>query len=186
MTIKNVFASCIMISAALTALAAPTPDLPLIPQPKSVDWIEEEYIVPKDTVPRIRINAETFTATAPEEGYELTVTPKGITIAANDSRGAVWARQTLRQLRRPDGSYPHVRIIDSPEFPIRGFLYDAGRNFADTSIIKEYINLMSAYKLNTFQWHITDKPAWRIECKAFHRLNAGKFQRPGRDHGKFY
>lgn len=188
MTVKHVFASLLLISATLSAAISATEvvDLPLIPQPQSVEWIGEEFIVPKDTVPQIRIDTGTAGRANSEESYELSVTPAGITVSAHDSRGAIWARQTLRQLRRPDGSYPHVKIVDSPEFPIRGFLYDAGRNFADTSIIKEYIDLMSAYKLNTFQWHITDKPAWRIECKAFPRLNDGKFQRPGRDQGKFY
>ena len=65
-------------------------------------------------------------------------------------------------------------------------MYDDGRNFAGIGRIKIYIDLMSAYKLNVFQWHLTDKPAWRIECRAYPRLNDGRFQRPGRDQGKFY
>ena len=56
--------------------------------------------------------------------------------------------QTLRQLRYPDGTYPRVQIVDAPEFPIRGFMYDDGRNFAGIGRIKIYIDLMSAYKLN--------------------------------------
>ena len=177
--------------AAVLAMIAPpvaaaAEELPLIPMPRSVELSAENPVWPSDTVPRVTVSPLSAPLQGRPEGYLLAVTPSGITIEAADSAGALWATQTLRQLRRHDGSYPQVRIADWPEFPIRGFMYDDGRNFAGVDRIKGYLDLMAAYKLNLFQWHLTDRPAWRIESKAYPRLNDGKFQRPGRDQGRFY
>ena len=177
--------------AAVLAMIAPpvaaaAEELPLIPMPRSVELSAENPVWPSDTLPRVTVSPLSAPLQGRPEGYLLAVTPSGITIEAADSAGALWATQTLRQLRRHDGSYPQVRIADWPEFPIRGFMYDDGRNFAGVDRIKGYLDLMAAYKLNLFQWHLTDRPAWRIESKAYPRLNDGKFQRPGRDQGRFY
>ncbi len=171
---------------SIPAAAATADDLALIPQPRSVRLTAETTVRPSDTVPHVTVDPLFTPLHGHPEGYLLTVSRDGITIEATDSTGAIRARQTLRQLRRPDGSYPLVRITDWPEFPIRGFMYDDGRNFAGVDRIKSYLDLMGAYKLNVFQWHLTDRPAWRIESKAYPRLNDGKFQRPGRDQGCFY
>lgn len=122
----------------------------------------------------------------PDEGYTLRVGRSGATIRARDSRGLVWARATLRQLRGSDGRYPEVSIRDWPAFPIRGFMHDTGRNFRSVDRLKREIDLFSQYKLNVFHWHLTDNPAWRIECHAYPQLNDPKYQRKGRDEGKFY
>ena len=164
---------------SIPAAAATADDLALIPQPRSVRLTAETTVRPSDTVPHVTVDPLFTPLHGHPEGYLLTVSRDGITIEATDSTGAIRARQTLRQLRRPDGSYPLVRITDWPEFPIRGFMYDDGRNFAGVDRIKSYLDLMGAYKLNVFQWHLTDRPAWRIESKAYPRPNDGKFQRPG-------
>lgn len=160
--------------------------LHLIPSPKTITWISDSTIFPQDTIPQIRIIHSPDSPAFSPESYTINITPQKIIIDAHGKQGVVWATQTLRQLRLSDGGYPHVSITDYPEFPIRGFLYDDGRNFAGIERIKKYLDMMSAYKLNVFQWHLTDKPAWRIESKVFPRLNDGKFQRPGRDQGKYY
>lgn len=65
-------------------------------------------------------------------------------------------------------------------------MHDTGRNFRTVDMLKKEIDLFSQYKLNVFHWHLTDNPAWRIECHAYPQLNDPKFQRKGRDEGKFY
>ena len=65
-------------------------------------------------------------------------------------------------------------------------MHDTGRNFQTIEMLKETIDLMSLYKINYFHWHLTDNPAWRIECKVYPQLNDAQYQRPGRDCGKFY
>lgn len=98
----------------------------------------------------------------------------------------VWARQTLVQLKDEKGRIPDVEIHDWSAYPFRGFMHDTGRNFQTIEMLKETIDLMSLYKINYFHWHLTDNPAWRIECKAYPQLNDAQYQRPGRDCGKFY
>ncbi len=98
----------------------------------------------------------------------------------------VWARQTLAQLKDEKGRIPNVEIHDWSAYPFRGFMHDTGRNFQTIDMLKETIDLMSLYKINYFHWHLTDNPAWRIECKVYPQLNDPQHQRPGRDCGKFY
>ena len=98
----------------------------------------------------------------------------------------MWARQTLAQLKDEKGRIPDVEIHDWSAYPFRGFMHDTGRNFQTIEMLKETIDLMSLYKINYFHWHLTDNPAWRIECKVYPQLNDAQFQRQGRDCGKFY
>ncbi len=98
----------------------------------------------------------------------------------------MWARQTLAQLKDEKGRIPDVEIHDWSAYPFRGFMHDTGRNFQTIEMLKETIDLMSLYKINYFHWHLTDNPAWRIECKVYPQLNDPQYQRPGRDCGKFY
>ncbi len=168
----------------LAAPAAAQPLQELLPQPRRVELLSGRTAAPDpERQLRIRMDAP---ADWDDERYELTVGPRRIEIRAKTAQGVVWARRTLAQLRDGDGRYPHVRIEDWPEFPMRGFLYDDGRNFAGTELIKHYLDLLSAYKVNLFQWHLTDKPAWRIECRCHPQLNDPRYQRPGRDTGRFY
>ncbi len=186
-TLCRLAACALAIAANMTHTAisaAEIVDLSLLPQPKEVELVSDVRVIPFDTVPTITLVNERRDW-RPEQ-YELGVTEGGINVLAADSAAIVWAKRTLAQLRDADGSYPQVRIVDYPEFPIRGFMYDDGRNFVGVSRIKEYLDLMSEYKLNVFQWHLTDKPAWRIESRCYPRLNDGRFQRPGRDQGKYY
>lgn len=143
-----------------------------------------------DTTRRLRVTAVDAKVNTrlhlPAEGYTLDISGSKATLRACDSRGLVWARATLRQLEGADGLYPKVSIRDWPAFPIRGFMHDVGRNFRSVEMLKRELDLFSQYKLNVFHWHLTDNPAWRIECKAYPQLNDPRFQRKGRDEGKFY
>lgn len=120
----------------------------------------------------------------PNEGYTIVTAGKKIKVRAKTEQGMVWAMQTLAQLTDSLGRTPAVEILDFPTTPIRGFMHDTGRNFIDIDLIKSHIDLLSAHKLNMFQWHLVDNPGWRIECRAYPELNDGKFQT--RDFGKYY
>ena len=98
----------------------------------------------------------------------------------------IWAKQTIAQLADNQNRIPDVEIHDWAAYPFRGFMHDTGRNFQTIEMLKETIDLMSLYKINYFHWHLTDYPAWRIECKVYPQLNDAQYQRPGRDCGKFY
>ena len=108
------------------------------------------------------------------EGYRLTVTPAGITIAAAREAGLFYGLQTLRQLiaSNPGHAVPAVRIEDSPRFTYRGLHLDVGRHLFPVAFIKRYIDLMSRYKFNTFHWHLTDDQGWRLEINRYPRLTS--------------
>lgn len=169
-------------AASVAAVAQTTLDR-LIPQPRRTELLSDRLVAPDTARIRVRLDAPEEWG---DERYALSVGPRRIEIRAKTPQGVVWARRTLAQLRDEEGRYPHVRIDDWPEFPIRGFLWDDGRNFAGVELLKHWLDLMSAYKVNLFQWHLTDKPAWRIECRCHPELNDPRYQRPGRDTGCFY
>ena len=117
-----------------------------------------------------------------KDEYYLKTEKGNVIIEGND----VWARRTLSQLADEKARIPDVEIHDWSAYPFRGFMHDTGRNFQTIDMLKETIDLMSLYKINYFHWHLTDNPAWRIECKVYPQLNDPQYQRPGRDCGKFY
>ncbi len=105
-----------------------------------------------------------------DEAYSLDVTAGRAEIRARTERGAFYAVQTIRQLLGPDGHLPAVRIEDAPRFRYRGLHLDVARHFYPLDFIKKYIDAMSAFKLNTFHWHLTDDQGWRIEIRKYPRL----------------
>lgn len=120
------------------------------------------------------------------EGYSLTI-DKNITIAAPTAKGAYYALQTLQQLLRKTGgqwTLPQLDIKDWPAFEIRGFLHDTGRNFQSVDQLKEQIDILAKYKYNTFHWHLTDYPGWRLESKLYPQLQS--LESFGRHVGKYY
>lgn len=188
MKLNNLLAVVLLTAAALTAVscgdrsAAEAMVENLIPAPRSVKVTGGGFVSPS----HISIETDDVPEGWNDEQYALTVTADGISIKAKTDRGVVWAQRTLEQLRDAKGRCPQVEIEDWPEFPIRGFLWDDGRNFLGTEMIRHYLEVMSAYKLNTFQWHLTDHPAWRIESRCCSQLNDARYQRAGRGEGLFY
>jgi hexosaminidase len=72
---------------------------------------------------------------------------------------------------------PAVQIEDYPRFAYRGMMLDVCRHFFSVEFVKKYIDLMAAYKLNNFHWHLTDDQGWRIEIKKYPRLTQIASQR---------
>lgn len=198
----------IILAVAVFVSAATAPDTAaegslvdnLIPAPK-------EITVKDSSLMRIR-NVRTILDTEldiPDEGYILRIRSGKVTITAKDKAGLIHGKTTLAQLAGisplkfaatdlkccPKYPFkaalvPELEIRDWPAFPIRGFMHDTGRNFREVETLKQEIDLFAFYKLNIFHWHLTDNPAWRIECHAYPQLNDPQFQREGRDEGRFY
>lgn len=109
----------------------------------------------------------------PAEGYKLIITPQKITIIGKGA-GLFYGIQTLIQLMPAEGGatiqLPCVQIEDYPRFGYRGLMLDVCRHFFSVEFVKKYIDLMAAYKLNNFHWHLTDDQGWRIEIKKYPRL----------------
>ncbi|HEY2583148.1 MAG TPA: family 20 glycosylhydrolase [Mucilaginibacter sp.] len=115
----------------------------------------------------------TGTDSLPADGYRLTITPQQILIAGKGA-GLFYGIQTLIQLmpaeRAAVAKLPCVQIEDYPRFGYRGMMLDVCRHFFSVEFVKKYIDLMAAYKLNNFHWHLTDDQGWRIEIKKYPKL----------------
>jgi len=111
------------------------------------------------------------------EAYSLTVTPSLIQIKASSNAGIFYGiqsiMQTLPQVRTNAGlQVPCMQINDEPRFKWRGMHLDVSRHFFSADVVKQYINLMSMYKMNTFHWHLVDDQGWRIEIKKYPKLTS--------------
>jgi hexosaminidase len=108
------------------------------------------------------------------EAYQVVVGADGIGITASGGAGLFYGVQTMLQLLPPrpaaTTSVPYVRIADEPAFRWRGAMLDVSRHFFSVEFLKRYIDLLAAYKLNTFHWHLTDDQGWRIEIQKYPKL----------------
>ncbi len=116
------------------------------------------------------------------EGYLLDISPEKVAIEVSSPAGLFYALQTIKQLMPrnvlaavPDKnikewSLPAVRIEDEPRFGWRGFMLDEGRHFYGKEAVKKIIDVMAAYKMNRFHWHLTEDQGWRVEIKKYPRL----------------
>lgn len=116
-----------------------------------------------------------------KEGYQLTVTPKGIVIKANQPAGLFYGIQTLVQLmpkeiesktvvKNTTWKIPCVQITDYPRFAWRGLMFDVARHFFTKADVEHYIDDMVRYKFNILHLHLSDDEGWRIEIKGLPRL----------------
>jgi hexosaminidase len=125
----------------------------------------------------------------PAEGYRLTITPQRIIIAGKGA-GLFYGVQTLIQLmpseRGATAKLPCVQIEDYPHFGYRGLMLDVSRHFFPVEVVKKYIDLMAAYKINNFHWHLTDDQGWRIEIKKYPKLTQIGSQRAQTLIGGYY
>lgn len=117
------------------------------------------------------------------EGYRLDVTPRRITVTASTATGFFYAFQTLARLMPPHvaagrhnpqapASVPACHIADAPRFAYRGFMLDVSRHFFGVDEVKRMLDVMAAYKMNRFHWHLTNDQGWRLEIKKYSRPSA--------------
>jgi hexosaminidase len=122
-------------------------------------------------------------ATLGPEGYELSVSTNGVVIRAATAAGIFYGAQSLLQLLPPEifsakpvremaWTIPCVEISDSPRFAWRGFMLDVSRHFFTKAEVKQVLDLMALYKLNTFHWHLVDDQGWRIQIKKYPKLTS--------------
>ncbi len=116
-----------------------------------------------------------------KEGYQLSVTTKGVVVKANQVAGLFYGVQTLMQLlpkeiesktavKNVKWSVPCVQVTDYPRFGWRGLMFDVSRHFFTVPEVKQYIDAMVRYKYNLLHLHLADDEGWRIEIKSLPRL----------------
>lgn len=117
------------------------------------------------------------------ESYCLSVSKTNVIIEAARPVGFFYALQTLKQMlptravmagvsveKGTSMTLPVVEIEDAPRFGWRGFMLDEGRHFFGKKAVKQVLDVMAAYKMNRFHWHLTDDQGWRVEIKKYPRL----------------
>ncbi|SNR39233.1 hexosaminidase [Flavobacterium sp. ov086] len=92
------------------------------------------------------------------EGYSLTIRDY-VAINAAQYKGAFWGTRTILQILEQDTKHctlPKGISRDYPKYEVRGFLLDVGRKYFKIDFLRDYIKLMSYYKMSDFQIHLSD------------------------------
>lgn len=108
------------------------------------------------------------------ESYSINVTPAAARLRAPTVVGAIRGMETLLQLVSGDQNafhIPQVNIEDSPRFPWRGLLVDAGRHFMPVDQIKRTLDGMAMVKLNVLHWHLSEDQGFRVESRRYPKLH---------------
>lgn len=128
-----------------------------------------------------------------DEGYELTIDKKQITISANKAAGCFNGVQTLLQTLpvKTNSNEPLIiatgEIRDFPEYAFRGAMLDVARHFFGVEGVKRYIDFLATYKMNVLHLHLSDDQGWRIEIKSWPNLTThGGSTQVGGGKGGFY
>lgn len=119
-------------------------------------------------------------ATLGDEGYKLEIRPSGILVSANSETGLFYGYQSLVQMLPEDignvryskVTLPECTVVDYPRFAWRGCHLDVSRHFFSVKYIKRMLDIMAAYKMNKFHWHLTDDHGWRLESQRYPLLNS--------------
>ena len=182
---KQAIATVFSFAICLAAFGSSPLDL-LMPQPV---WIMRgEGTVsgaPLEKVESAKAAVPQAPSAVADEAYVLDIRADGVKITAPGERGERYARVTLAQLRKlSGGEVPVCTITDWPAFRWRGYMNDCGRNYLDVSGVKAILDVMGAYKMNLFHWHLADYHGWRLESKKYPQLNRPESQL--RQVGRFY
>lgn len=108
----------------------------------------------------------------PEGWYSIDCRPEGIKIVSADESGADYARTTLERLFEDsgDGTLPCLSIEDWPDYPMRAFMLDVGRNYLPKEQVFTIIDILHRYRINTLFLHLTEDEGWSIEIKGLPEL----------------
>lgn len=101
--------------------------------------------------------------------------------ATSDCRSGVQACRSTSELSSSCGGncfekhcfeIPCMTIEDAPRFAYRGALLDCSRHFFTVESVKNFLRVMSFYKLNRFHWHLSNDAGWRAEIKKYPELTS--------------
>lgn len=91
-----------------------------------------------------------------DEGYRMGIRSE-VTIEAPTPKGVFWGTRTLLQMihNQPEGLMKG-QATDFPLYPNRGFMIDVARKFFTMDYLRDYVKILSFYKLNELQVHLND------------------------------
>ena len=74
-------------------------------------------------------------------------------------KGAFWGTRTILQILEKDAKHCSLAkgiSRDYPKYEVRGFLLDVGRKYFKIDFLRDYVKMMSYYKMGDFQLHLSD------------------------------
>ena len=174
--------------AALTAVLRPSTGFAL-PVMSASAPVPITIPTAADTQPHNAIVLRLLTFIAPDplgsEGYTIRIDRDTLLIQASSGSGLFHGVQTVRQLlpfrvedqhsayrREIQWTIPSLTIEDMPRYGWRGSMLDVARHFFDVNEVKQVIDILALYKLNTLHLHLADDQGWRIEIKSHPELVA--------------
>lgn len=114
------------------------------------------------------------------EGYTMEISDK-VVIRSASHAGLLHGTNTLLQLARKNPQIPKGTITDWPVYKHRMLMLDVGRKPFPMPVLKDYIRMMSWYKMNELHVHFSDEAfggsyaAFRIQSDVFPGLAAKDF-----------
>jgi len=93
-----------------------------------------------------------------KEGYYLSI-KEYVSVTASQYKGLFWGTRTILQLLEQDTQHLSLSkglCRDYPKYEVRGFLLDVGRKYFTIDFLRDYVKLMSYYKMSDFQIHLND------------------------------
>ena len=131
------------------------------------EWFEDGY---HGNPPAPGEVAVRFSPELGEEEYRMVV-KDSIFIYASTLRGLARATSTLVQLWPVHGGKIRaMEIHDQPANAYRNFMVDIGRNPIELETLKETIDLLWFYKMDSLHLHLTDDQRFAFPSKAFPKL----------------
>lgn len=105
------------------------------------------------------------------EAYLIQIESDQVVVTANDPLGLFWGSRSLLQMMEQSHDLPVGIAKDYPLYPMRGFMLDVGRKYFPIDFLEDVVEMMSYYKMNTFQVHLNDNG-----FKVFHDEDWSKTQ----------
>lgn len=125
---------------------------------------------PKKSGVKIRLDISPLLANEDNQRYQLQISPKEILINAHSEASlisGVFRVLQLQLLQINRSKLPALALSDTPRFEYRGLHLDVSRHFYPVQFLEKLLDMMALYQLNTFHWHLTDGPGWRLEIKSY-------------------
>ncbi|HTA75966.1 MAG TPA: family 20 glycosylhydrolase [bacterium] len=175
----------------------------LVPKPQVVNWLAGagplgKLTVEYDSATRSARAEALFTSLTaglpknqiPYEGYLLQVNADGVLLLVKDKNGEIYGRQTLDQLRLPDGTYPFVTIADWPRQSWRGLhVLDSGpgtlpqiKSLMRDVLVKNRCNIL-VYEID-YNYAFATHPEIKADgTGAWTKEQVGELVQAGRENG---
>ena len=130
-------------------------------------WFQPVEVGALDLIPQLKMRPfEGAPESRPDGWYRITFSG-GEPVVESAGNGALYARTTLAKVDAKEGV-----IEDWPDFPYRGFMLDVVRDFRTPAEVKQVLDILASYKVNTLHFHLADDESWCLEIEPLPELTA--------------